>query len=269
MVWRNHLVIVLSGLLIITAGSCPCTGSRQRDGRPSSTGQNLTKPPPAEGAEENEFARLREAMVKTQLVHPSDERPVITDELVLKAVRKVRRHEFIPKERWGYAYEDMPVSIGQGQTISQPYMVALMTQCLQLKGTERVLEIGTGLGYQAAVLAEITPEVYTIEILKPLYEVATRTLKDLGYQNIKTRLGDGFFGWPEAAPFDRIIITCAVTRIPQPLLDQLKEGGSIVLPMGETFQESVLTIVRKEKGQTIFTEVIPCRFVPMTGKIQE
>ena len=163
----------------------------------------------------------------------------------------------------GSAYSDQPLPIGEGQTISQPYIVALMTELLELKGNEKVLEIGTGSGYQAAVLAELAKEVYTIEIIDPLTSTARNRLLELGYQNIKVKVGDGYLGWPEAAPFDAIIITCAPDHVPEPLVEQLKEGGRMVLPVGAYAQE--LKKIVKRSGKIETTDIIPVVFVPMTG----
>jgi protein-L-isoaspartate(D-aspartate) O-methyltransferase len=179
----------------------------------------------------------------------------------------VPRHEFVPADLVKSAYDDNALPLKLGQTISQPYIVAYMTQALDLKGTERVLEIGTGSGYQAAVLAEIASEVYTIEILPQLQEQATSVLAKLGYRNIRFRTGDGYLGWPEHAPFDCIIVTAAPEEVPAPLIDQLKEGGRLVIPVGSISQELML-IVKDKKGITRRT-TIPVRFVPMTGKAQE
>jgi protein-L-isoaspartate(D-aspartate) O-methyltransferase len=154
--------------------------------------------------------------------------------------------------------------IGEGQTISQPYIVALMTELLELKGDEKVLEIGTGSGYQAAILAELAKEVYTIEIIEKLAQTAKERLEKLGYQNIKVKAGDGYLGWPEVAPFDAIIVTCAPPFIPEPLQEQLKEGGRMVIPVGTAYQE--LKLIRKEKGKIKVKAIIPVRFVPMTGE---
>jgi protein-L-isoaspartate(D-aspartate) O-methyltransferase len=213
-------------------------------------------------ADEAGFARLRERMVREQL-----ESRDIEDPGVLAAMLKVPRHEFVPSSLRESAYADGALPLAMGQTISQPYIVAYMTQALGLDGTERVLEIGTGSGYQAAILAEIVPEVYTIEILPELQERAVAVLDKLGYHNIHFRTGDGYMGWPEHAPFDRIIVTAAPEDVPQPLLDQLKVGGRMILPVGIMSQDLVLV----EKGESGVTRrtLIPVRFVPMTGKAQE
>ncbi len=219
----------------------------------------IQKPAPAEAAE---FARQRERMVADQL-RARD----INDELVLGAMLKVPRHEFVPREILGSAYDDTALPLALGQTISQPYIVAYMTQVLHLQGSERVLEIGTGSGYQAAVLAEIAHEVYTVEILGDLLNRARATLDSMGYKNIHFLTGDGYQGWPAFAPFDCIIVTAAPDHVPQPLIDQLKPGGRMIIPVGRFEQDLVLI----EKGKTGVTRrsTIPVRFVPMTGKAQQ
>jgi protein-L-isoaspartate(D-aspartate) O-methyltransferase len=186
---------------------------------------------------------------------------------VLDAMRRVPRHRFVPPELAGRAYADSPLPIGEGQTISQPYIVALMTELIVPHPDMKVLEIGTGSGYQAAVLAEIVKEVYTIEILPELGRRAAETLKTLGYDNVKARIGDGFDGWPEAAPFEGIVVTAAPREIPQPLLDQLAVGGRLVIPVGEGYQE--LEVVTRTESGYERRSVIPVRFVPMTGKADE
>lgn len=208
------------------------------------------------------FAKRRERMVREQLQARD-----ITDAKVLAAMLEVPRHEFVPVDLVESAYEDNALPIRLDQTISQPYIVAYMTQALELKGTERVLEIGTGSGYQAAVLARIVPEVYTIEILPGLKEQASAVLSRLGYRNIHFRVGDGYMGWPENAPFDRIIVTAAPESIPQPLIDQLKVGGRLVIPVG-TFAQDLVVVEKGESG-IARRSTIPVRFVPMTGKAQE
>ena len=190
----------------------------------------------------------------------------VSDPRVLDAMRSVPRHEFVPPAERAHAYEDRPLPIGFGQTISQPYIVALMTECLKLRGGEKVLEVGTGSGYQAAVLARLAREVYTIEIVPELAKRAADDLARLGFANATVRAGDGYRGWPEHAPFDAIIVTAAPGHVPQPLVDQLAVGGRMVLPVGDFYQELVL-VTRDEKG--VHQEhLLGVRFVPMTGEAQ-
>lgn len=205
----------------------------------------------------------REAMVRYQIVARG-----ISDIRVLEAMKKVPRHLFVPPEYRHAAYEDRPLPIGEGQTISQPYIVALMTESLCLKGDERVLEIGTGSGYQAAILAELAKEVYTIEYIPSLAKRAQKTLEELGYRNVWVIVGDGFYGLPEKAPFDAIIITCATPKIPGPLLEQLKEGGRMVLPLGGSPCHQVLVLVKKTPDGIEKKEITGVVFVPMRGEIE-
>jgi len=211
--------------------------------------------------DEAQFAKKRQLMVDEQL-RARD----ITDRRVLEAMGRIPRHLFIDPRFSGEAYEDYPLPIEEGQTISQPYIVALMTQCLELKGHEKVLEVGTGSGYQAAVLAELADRIYTIEINEALAKKAAQTLRRLRYDRVEVKSGDGFFGWKERAPFDAIIITCAASRVPPPLFEQLKEGGRLIVPLGETDEVQVLTLVTKVKGQAKTKVISGVRFVPMTGE---
>lgn len=200
----------------------------------------------------------RERMVEQQIAARG-----VKDTRVLDAMRNVPRHRFVPESYQAMAYADFPLSIGEGQTISQPYIVAFMTENLRLTDDDRVLEIGTGSGYQAAVLAEIAGEVHTIEIIPSLGRRAQALLKELGYDNIFVKIGDGYKGWPEKAPYDAVIVTCAPENIPGALIDQLKEGGRIIIPVGKT--GSVQELVRgvKVKGKLETQDVLPVRFVPM------
>ena len=207
-----------------------------------------------------DYTILRRRMVEEQLIPRGIEDPRVID-----AFLKVERHRFIPEELRGSAYADYPVPIGEGQTISQPYIVALMTECLDLSGDEEVLEIGTGSGYQAAILAELSSQVYSIERFPSLGERAESLLQNLGYINIKIKVGDGTLGWPEEAPFSRIIVTAAAAEVPLPLAEQLSEGGKMILPLGETFSQ-VLTLIEKKKGQLKAESICGCVFVPLIGK---
>lgn len=203
---------------------------------------------------------LRYRMVEEQLIPRG-----ICNEKVLNAFRKVPRHKFIPNENLVNAYGDYPLPVGEGQTISQPYMVALMTQCLDLKGDERVLEIGTGSGYQLAILAELAKEVYSVERIAILAQRAKTTLDALGYTNIKIKVGDGTEGWDEFAPYDGIIVTAGAPSVPEPLVGQLAEDGRLAIPIGGAFSQ-ILMLIRKEEGKITEEEICGCVFVPLIGK---
>ncbi len=207
-----------------------------------------------------DFDALRDAMVRTQLVQRG-----IRDERVLAAMRKVPRHLFVPEAIRQRAYDDMALSIGEGQTISQPYMVAIMTELLELTGSERVLEIGTGSGYQAAILAELSREVYTVERIAALGARAERQLQALGYSTVQVRIGDGTSGWPEKSPFDRIIITAGAPKIPEPLLEQLGEGGILLSPVGDRYSQQLVRVIKRE-GSTRQEFHTLCVFVPLIGR---
>ncbi|MFQ5790693.1 MAG: protein-L-isoaspartate(D-aspartate) O-methyltransferase [Acidobacteriota bacterium] len=210
-------------------------------------------------AEEDRFDRAREAMVSTQL-----ERRGISDPRVLDAMRSVPRHRFVPPGQRRRAYNDSPLPIGLGQTISQPFIVAFMTQAISPHPDDAVLEIGTGSGYQAAILAQIVKHVYTIEILPQLSEEAQRRFKELGYENIDAKVGDGYLGWNEHAPYDAILVTAAPEHIPPPLVEQLKPGGIMVVPVGGRDEIQALTLVRKAlDGKTTTRSLLPVRFVPL------
>ncbi len=230
----------ISWLVALTALSC----------RPAPEGDEASRGPE------------REAMVERQIAARG-----VRDEKTLAAMRRVPRHRFVPPERASQAYADHPLPIGHGQTISQPYIVAFMTEALHLDGDETVLEVGTGSGYQAAVLAEIASRVYSIEIVAPLARESGALLKDLGYTNVEVRAGDGYQGWPEAAPFDAIIVTAAAPRIPEPLKEQLRDGGRLILPVGDAWQELVVVTRRGDRYEE--DRVLPVRFVPMTGEVRQ
>jgi protein-L-isoaspartate(D-aspartate) O-methyltransferase len=210
----------------------------------------------------DDYQQQRARMVERQLAARD-----ITEPRVLAAMRKVPRHRFVDPAQATSAYADRPLSIGHGQTISQPYIVALMTQLADPQPGDRVLEIGTGSGYQAAVLAELASAVYTIEIVEPLAAEATHRLQELGYDNVQVRAGDGYAGWPEHAPFDIVMLTAAPEQVPQPLLDQLKPGGRLVAPVGSQLLGQELRLIRKrDDGSLRTTRVAPVRFVPFTRK---
>lgn len=215
-------------------------------------------------AEDDPFIKARQLMVE----HDIKGRGVV-DKKVLDVMLKVKRHLFVDKGLQKQAYADHPLPIGEGQTISQPYVVALMTEALKLKPGDRVLEIGTGSGYQAAVLAEIVKEVNTIEIRKNLADMAAKRLKELGYANIKVKHGDGYFGWEEFAPFDAIIVTAAANHIPPSLVKQLKDGGRLILPLGSTFYYQTLTLLTKKGGELKTEQLGGVAFVPMVGEAQK
>ncbi|MCM8779991.1 MAG: protein-L-isoaspartate(D-aspartate) O-methyltransferase [Candidatus Omnitrophica bacterium] len=207
-----------------------------------------------------DFSALRKRMIEEQIKARG-----IRNQRVLSAFLKVPRHEFVPQEFQKSAYADYPLPIGEEQTISQPYIVALMTQSLELTGVEKVLEIGTGSGYQTAILAELAKEVYSIERFEKLAQNAKEVLDRLGYTNIKIKTGDGTLGWPEELPFDRIIVTAASSRIPEPLIEQLKDKGILVIPLGQAFGQT-LTVACKNKEGLKMESICGCVFVPMVGK---
>ncbi len=219
------------------------------------------------------FADARHAMVEEIRRHVAETRAELQrtelDARVVEALRTVPRHEFVPAELRKRAYDDRPLPIGFGQTISQPYIVAVMTDLLEVKPGSRVLEIGTGSGYQAAVLAQLGAQVFTIEIVAPLGEAARERLQRLGYTRVAARVADGYYGWPDNAPFDAIIVTAAANHIPPPLLEQLKPDGRMVIPLGNPFGMQHLLVVRKDReGRTTTRKVLPVRFVPLTGRAE-
>lgn len=247
---KKFLILLITFVMTINLSSC-------LDKKVKSETEGVVK------GQKDEYVLERERMVSSQII-----RRGVSDRLTLAAMRKVQRHLFVPDNMKPHAYEDRPLPIGEDQTISQPYIVARMTELLGLKGEEKVLEIGTGSGYQAAVLAEIAKEVYTIEIIESLANSADELLKGMGHKNITVKFGDGYKGWEEHAPFDGIIVTAAPDHIPQPLVDQLKVGGRMVIPVGENYQQLKL-ITKNPDGKTTEENIIPVRFVPMTGEAQE
>jgi protein-L-isoaspartate(D-aspartate) O-methyltransferase len=258
----SPLLMFLSAGVIITMMFGICVAilrSQMPNPRPTKPA-----PPPAADATENPgYTEARHRMVEEQLRGRD-----ITNTRVLEAMDRIPRHRFAPEHLRDLAYADTPAPIGHDQTISQPYIVALMTQAAHLQPESRVLDIGTGSGYQAAVLAELCKEVYSIEILKPLAESAQERLSSLGYKNITVRVGDGYRGWPEKAPFDAIIVAAAPDHVPQPLVDQLAPGGRLVIPVGGFAQK--LLVIEKQKDGTIHRQSIaPVRFVPMQGEAED
>ncbi len=209
---------------------------------------------------ENDFLQSRTWMVESQIRNRG-----ILDPRVLQAMRRVPRHRFIPRHLWDQAYNDYPLPIGENQTISQPYMVALMTEALELAGPEKVLEVGTGSGYQAAILAELAQEVFTIERLASLARAAEAVLKDLGYRNIHVLIGDGTLGWPKEAPYDAIMVTAGAPKIPPALLEQLALGGRLVIPVGDRYSQTLTRIRRTPEGNLRTEYLGGCRFVKLIG----
>lgn len=218
---------------------------------------------PADSSAPSDLTAQRHRMVETQIAARG-----ITDPATLEAMRNVPRHEFLPMRLRHEAYMDYPLPIGHGQTISQPYIVAFMTEAIRPKPGQKILEIGAGSGYQAAILAEMGAEVYTVEIVEPLAEMSRQTLARLGYDNAHVLHADGFRGWPEHAPFDSIIVTCAPDKIPPPLIEQLRDGGQMIIPVGGGLSQELILL--RKKGDTVEQQsVLPVRFVPMTGEAQQ
>jgi protein-L-isoaspartate(D-aspartate) O-methyltransferase len=250
---RLAVVMLLTGLIL------GVSAARGRGDEPAAAKD--AKKPEAEPVDPT--ASQRNRMVNRHLIERG-----IKDPRVLDAFRTVPRHRFLPPKIQRQAYDDESIQIGEGQTITPPFDVAFMTEMLAPKATDKVYEVGTGSGYQAAILSRLVKDVYSVEIHKPLSERATKLLKELGYTNVHTRHGDGYAGWPEAAPFDAIIVTCAPEFVPQPLVDQLKEGGRLVIPVGDRFNQ-VVHLITKKNGKLTDRELRPTLFVPMTGKAQQ
>lgn len=237
---------------------------------PDSLAQKRSTWTPPGSPAADEHIEAREKMVATQIARPVRYRTPVSDPRVLEAMRSTPRHVFVPARYRKRAYDDTPLPIGHGQTISQPYMVAVMTELLGIGPDSKVLEIGTGSGYQAAVLAYLTPHVHTVEIIEPLANRARETLRANGYADVRVKHADGYFGWESEAPFDAIIVTCAAGHLPPPLWKQLKPGGRIVIPIGGTFSVQRLVVVEKTRdGRRRSETIMGVRFVPMTGHAQE
>ncbi len=257
--WSLLLLAVCMGFILSGPDLPMASAGKSRDANPAGDWQ------PPRFSERQE---ARERMVQNQIVQRGLDVPDPVAKRVYDAMRHVPRHLFVSEQQRNAAYADRPLPIGSGQTISQPHIVALMTAKLKTKPGDKVLEIGTGSGYQAAVLSEITPHVFSVEILKPLAEKAKKRLSELGYDVITVRTGDGYYGFEEHAPFDGIIVTCAAGHIPPPLLKQLKKGGTMIVPIGGAFEVQRLTLVTKDEDGEIHTKALmPVRFVPMTGEI--
>ncbi len=266
--------ILLAGVMMVSAliFVLPvCAGGEQESettdtGEPDQTNEDIDEDKPSD--EESSFSERKEErlrMVERQIASRD-----VSDPEVLEAMRTIPRHRFVPDEHKNAAYTDQPLPIGHGQTISQPYIVAYMTEQLELDSGEKVLEIGTGSGYQAAVLSAITNNVFTIEIIEPLAETARKRFEELGLTSIKTKTGDGYYGWEEYSPYDAIIVTAAAGHVPPPLIKQLKPGGRIVIPVGGVYQVQTLMLIKKqEDGSVQSQQLLPVRFVPMTGRAQE
>ncbi|MEW6231287.1 MAG: protein-L-isoaspartate(D-aspartate) O-methyltransferase [Chloroflexota bacterium] len=251
-------VLALAALLLVVSG---CGGPAEPP-RPTAISFTPSAPTPTQTRvkEDEAFAMARQRMVESQIKARG-----VTDSDVLAVMRKVQRHLFVPPEFLDQAYADHPLPIGEGQTISQPYIVALMTEYLKLKRGDKVLEIGTGSGYQAAILAELTDRVYTVEIIPSLGKKAEERLKSLGYTNVQVKVADGYYGWEEHAPYDAIIVTCAPDHVPPPLVQQLKDGGRMVVPVGPPGAYQTLKQVVKMGDKVVSYDLGGVVFVPMTG----
>ncbi len=257
--------LIIASMALATPGcepGAPAAAPRQETPKTDRAGASPTRENDAQ-AESVEFER------RTEMIERQIKSRGIDDERVLRAIANVPRHEFVPAGYRDEAYADGPLPIGHGQTISQPYIVALMTQSVRLEPTDKVLDIGTGSGYQAAVLAEIVDHVYSIEIVEPLGKAAETRLRRLGYDNVSVRVGDGFQGWPDEAPFDVIVLAAAPEEIPPPLIEQLAPGGRLILPVGERNDQHLMLIEKDDKGAVTRKDIGAVRFVPMTGEAEK
>lgn len=254
--------VQFAAMLIVAAGGCAFIRGQAPAQEPDPSAQKSDATKGAAEKAEDRTAAARKRMVELHLVARG-----IKNKRVLDAFRTVPRHRFVPPKYRAMSYDDESIPIGEAQTITPPYDVAFMTEILDPKPTDKVYEVGTGSGYQSAILSRLVKEVYSVEIHAPLSERATKVHKELGYTNIHTRVGDGYEGWPDAAPFDSIIVTCAPTKIPQPLIDQLKEGGRIVIPIGDRFDQ-IVYVGDKHDGRVKLKPLKPTLFVPMTGRDQ-
>jgi len=254
----RRFLVSIAGSLIVVAGCAWMLRASANGPEPKPAQDEKVKDAPAKSEDRTQNARNR--MVQRHLVERG-----IKDKRVLDAFRTVPRHLFIPIASRPLAYDDESIPIGEGQTITPPFDVAFMTEVLDPKPTDRVYEVGTGSGFQSAILSRLVKEVYSVEIHAPLSKSATQVHKELGYTNIHTRVGDGYEGWPDAAPFDSIIVTCAPEKVPQPLVDQLRDGGRLVIPLGTQFDQTVF-VGDKHDGKVVLKRLKPTLFVPMTGR---
>ena len=260
--WKGALLTILALALVVLVGSVIYRARQEMAALPSPSPAATEPPPePTSSPEQDPFASYREYMVRSQI-----EARGVKDSHVLEAMRSIPRHEYVPREYQEHSYADRPLPIGYGQTISQPYIVALMTELLGVQEGDRVLEVGTGSGYQAAVLAEIVDEVYTVEIIPELAELAAKRLKRLGYTQVQAENLDGYYGWEEHAPYDAIIVTCAPDHVPSPLLKQLKDGGRLVIPVGPPGAYQTLWLIRREGEEFRYENWGGVAFVPLTGE---
>jgi protein-L-isoaspartate(D-aspartate) O-methyltransferase len=265
----SALLLLLVAAIGMVVSGCPTSESRGGKASSRQTDQNREMPEEGKRVKREHPAFYEQVEQRTEMVKRQIESRQINDPNVLHAMRTVPRHAFVPVGQRPHAYADQPLPIGQGQTISQPYIVAFMTEALRLRPESVLLEIGTGSGYQAAVAAEIAKEVYSIEIVEPLARSASQLLSDLGYTNVHVRAGDGYYGWPEKGPFDAIIGTAAAGHIPPPLIEQLKNGGRMILPVaGDLGFQYLILLTKDEQGELHQEKLMPVLFVPMTGDIE-